>query len=161
MNYTTTKNYQGMGDFLARKYNDGSIVESDGHRDPETGAYFARFGRRVIVDEGYGVEYERFDTKSEACNYVAELHDARGPVWDWDGIVAEGRSSYFVSMEGVRVGDFDTEDEAVYALAEAMVDAGCFPDAFFVNERGNFHRIDADVRALHDDGGDKMREAVA
>ena len=161
MNYTTTTDYKGMGDFLARKYNDGTIVEDDGHRDHDTGAYFARFGRRGIEDDGYsGVDYTRFDTTAEASNYVAELHDARGPVWDWDGIVAEGRRGYYVTMEGIRVGDFDTEDEAVYALAQAMVDAGCFPDAFYVNHRGNFHRIDNDIRALHDDGGDKMREVA-
>jgi hypothetical protein len=150
MNFTTTNKYKGMGDFLAHKFLAGDIVEDDGFRDYDSGYYFAQFGRRVIEADGYpgcGVDYTRFDTIAEACNYVAELHDARGPVWDWDGIV----------VEGVHLGEHDTYDEAVYALAQAMVDAGCFPDAFYVNGRGNFQRIDTEIRALHDDGGDKMR----
>ena len=162
MRYTTSEDYDGMGEFLFRKWMDGAIEADDEHR-AEYGGGFAQFGRRVIEDvEGLPIEYTCFDSISEACNYVAELHDARGPEGEMDGIVAEGRDGFYVSLEGVRVRrePFATRDEAVRALAQAMVDAGCFPDAFYVNERGDWHRIDYDVRELHDDGGDKMREDV-
>lgn len=156
MRYTTTHSYDGMGEFLFRKLWDGEL-EPDGDFRDDMGQGFAQFGRRIIIDaDGGPIEYERYDTIGEACQRFDELRDARPPM-EYDAIIGEDRGRYVVSLEGSDCGVFDDRDDAELALAQAMVDAGCFPDAFFVNDRGNWHRIDDDIRALHDDGGDKMR----
>lgn len=152
--------YEGMGDFLYRKWMDGELEPDDWWRDPETGESFAIFDRRVIVDENYRghIDYTRHETVTAAWRQMDELHTNRAPVWDWDAVVAEDRGQYVVSIEGTRVGTFDDQDAAYLALARAMVDAGCFLDAFHVNDRGNWHRIDGEIRELHDAGGSGMRE---
>lgn len=150
--------YEGMGDFLYRKWMDGEIEPDDEWRDPETGESFAIFGRRVIVEGGYGIDYTRHETIAAAWQQMDGLHTHRAPVWDWDAVIVENGRGYAVTMEGVRIGEYADQDAAYLALARAMVDAGCFPDAFYVNDRGNWHRIDEDIRELHDAGGDKMRE---
>ena len=155
MQYATTHEYADMGEFLFRKWMDGEIEADDEHRGEYGG--FAQFGKRVIVDnEGSRVEYERFDTVREACRRVEELHTNRAPC-EWDNVVFEDRDGYAVSMEGVHVGTYQTRDAANLALARAMVDEGVFTDSFYVDSRGGYHRIDDEIRELHDDGGDKMR----
>ena len=157
MRYTTSQEYDGMGEFIFRKWHDGELEADDEFRD-DTGDYsFAQFGRRVLVDvEGTSLEYERFESVAEASQRMGELHDGRPPT-EFDAIVQDGRGGYFVSVEGVRVGTYDDRDVAYLALARWMVDAGCFPDAFYVYERDGYFRIDADIRVLHDAGGDQMR----
>ena len=157
MKYTTDHTYDGMGEFLFRKWYDGEIEADDEFRDDEGRYGFAQFGRRVIVDEeGRRIDYTRHATIADACKQLDELHTHRPPT-EYDNIVGEDRDGYYVSMEGVSVGTYQTRDAAELALARAMVDAGCFGDSFYVNERGNYHRIDEEIRALHDAGGDKMR----
>jgi hypothetical protein len=159
MRYTTSQSYEGMGEFLFRKWWDGEIEADDEARGEFWG--FAQFGRRVIVDqEGTPVEYERFPTVTDACRRMEELHDERPPVYDWDAVISWDRG-YNVSVEGVHVGTFDERDDAVIALAREMVRSGCFPDAFETNERGWYTRIDDEVREYHDAGGDKMRPDLA
>lgn len=158
MRYTTSETYADMGEWLYRKWRDGEIEPDDWHTDPDSGEGFAMFGRRVIVDyEGSPIDYTRHATIADACAQMDSLHENRAPV-EWDAIVSEDRGRYTVSMEGVNVGTYDDRDDAYVALARAMVDAGCFPDAFYVNDRGNYHRIDMEIRELHDAGGDQMRE---
>lgn len=159
MRYTTTRTeeYAGIADFLATKFYAGEIEPDDWHHGD--GYFFGRFGRRILIDE-YGMgspDYERYDTFEQAYRRMEELHDQRPPAQDSDAIVYEDRHGYGVSIEGIHVGTFATRDEAVRAVAEWMVDAGCFPDAFETNDRGWWTRIDAEVRGLHDEGGDKMR----
>lgn len=152
MRYTTTETYDGMGDFLFRNWYDADDEFRDGY-----GYGFAQFGRRVIVDtEGSRIEYTRHATFADACRHMDELHEYRPPT-EFDAIVQEDRGRYFVSIEGSEVGAFDDRDDAYMALARAMVDSGHFPDAFHANDRGNYHRIDDDIRELHDDGGTAMR----
>lgn len=156
--HETVTTYEDMGDFLYRKWMDGEIEPDDYHRDPNTGDCFAQFGRRVIREDCRRIDYTRHNNLREACDHMGRLHTDRAPVWDWDAVISEDRGGFVVSMEGTRVGSYDDRDDAYVALARAMVDAGCFPDAFYVNDRGNYHRIDMEIRELHDAGGDQMRE---
>lgn len=155
MQYTKTESYVDMGDFLASKFYAGEIEPDDWHNGD--GYFFGRFGRRVLVDSyGYGCDYECFPTYREAIARMDELEDQRPPAQDMDAIVYTDRD-YYVTAEGVDVGSFDSREDAVLAVARWMVDSGCFPDAFLVDNRGGWHRIDAEIRELHDDGGDRMR----
>jgi hypothetical protein len=110
------------------------------------------YGRRIVYTSDFGSEeYVRCATVTEA---IAEFDRRRFPD-QYDAIIYEGRE-YHVEAEGVRVGDYETREEAEFALAKWMVDNGCFPASWFINERGNYFDIDATIREYHDEGGDKM-----
>lgn len=158
MRYTKTRAYRGMGEFLFRKWHDGELDADDEHRDLDIGGGFAQFGRRVIVDvEGLPIQYTRHETVRDACEHMGRLHDQRAPVFEFDAIIHDAGDDYRVSFEGKFIDGYKCREDAEYALALYMVDAGCFPDAFMVNGRGNFHRIDWEIREYHDAGGDGMR----
>lgn len=154
----TRESYDGMGEYLFEHWHAGDIEPDDWHADPDTGEGFARFGRRVIVDyeNGRSIDYTRHDTMADALEQVDKLHRDRPPC-EWDGIVSEDRGRYYVSCEGSRdKREYLSLELATRGLAQAMVDAGCFSDAFYVGERGGYWRIDDEVRAFHDTGGDQM-----
>lgn len=159
MIYTEKKQYRDMGEFLFRKWMDGDIEPDDWHQS-EYGGGFAQFGRRVIVDvEGLPVEYTRHETIEDACEEMDSLHTNRAPQED-DAIIQEHGSGYFAALSE-SLGHFNTLEGAEFALAKAMVDSGYFPDAFYINDRGNYHRIDDDIRAYHDEGGNKMKKKAS
>lgn len=134
----------------------------DSYADPDLGEGWAQYGRRILRwdDRGF-VDLDTYTTVEEASAAVDKWHQERGPVGDWDGIVSEDRGGYYVTAEGVAVGSFDNQPAAYLALARWMVDHGTFGDSFAVNSRGNFNRIDDEIRELHDAGGDRMREDLA
>ena len=61
-----------------------------------------------------------------------------------------------MSLEGSRVGDYPSRDVAEIELARAMVTAGVFPNAWYVDERGYHVDINAEIRRWHNTGGDGM-----
>lgn len=115
----------------------------------------------VETDSAGFVEVEYFDDESDADKRWCEIEDTyqreRGAE-EWDAILFCGYYGYSLSFEGVSVGarEYATYDAALVELAREMVRSGCFPDAFMIGERGDSSRIDEEVHALHDRGGDKM-----
>ncbi|MEJ3741786.1 hypothetical protein WEI85_00590 [Actinomycetes bacterium KLBMP 9797] len=75
---------------------------------------------------------------------------------EYDAYISVDRGRYHVSLEGTPVGDYPSQDVAEIELARAMVDGGVFPNAWFINERGNYHTINDSIRRWHDEGGDGM-----
>lgn len=160
MQTTTKKNHRTLEDWLEQS---GRVMELYEQTDQcHRGEYggFVQIGRRIIIEDQNTVEVEKYTNVSEACARFDQLYHDRGPE-EFDSIIQEDRDSYYVSMEGSAVGTFATREEATYRLALAMVNAGVFGDSFYVDERGGWHRIDDEVRELHDDGGDQMREGIA
>lgn len=81
-----------------------------------------------------------------------------------DGFISiDGRrGAWFVSLEGNARGDqkhgYPSEQIAAYELARAMADDGAFPNAWAEGEHGPTTRdINDQIRAFHDEGGDKLR----
>lgn len=156
----TTHNYTraDMGEWLFHAWRDGQI-DAD---DEWVGKYesFAQFGRRTIYKhEGARVEYHLHHSITAACEQMMDYHTNRAPVSDYDVIVWEGTlCNYHVSAEGTTVGKYQTREAAELAAAQWMVDHGVFGDAFYVNGRGDWHRIDDKIREYHDAGGDQMAD---
>ncbi|MFK3983079.1 hypothetical protein ACI2K4_22215 [Micromonospora sp. NPDC050397] len=73
-----------------------------------------------------------------------------------DAYISFDRDRYHVTLEGSIVGTFPSRDVAEIELARAMVTHQVFPRAWYINDRGNYSDIDADVRRWHDEGGDQM-----
>lgn len=146
-----------MAHYISRNLDIGDADDSLTHPDICEG--WARYGRRVLswTDQGF-VYCERFDSVRAAEEWCEEQWENRGPDAEMDCIIADSRGGYYVTCEGIALGEFDDRDAAVLAVARWMVDHGTFCDAFYVNDRGNWRRIDDEIRELHDAGGDQMRE---
>lgn len=106
------------------------------------------------------------------CAHQAEqLHDAlqaaadaaKALVDDWedkpddfDAYVSVDRGNYYVQLENKAVGTFPTKEIAIIELAQAMVDAGHFANAWYQYDAYTVP-LDDEVRAYQDEGGDQMR----
>jgi hypothetical protein len=75
---------------------------------------------------------------------------------EFDAYITVDRGRYHVSLEGTRVGDYPSQDVAEIELASAMVTGGVFPNAWFINDHGNWLDINAHIRRWHNDAGDAM-----
>lgn len=53
-------------------------------------------------------------------------------------------------------GKYPSQDIAEYELARVMAESGVFPNAWYVNDRGNTDNISESLRKYHDEGGDKL-----
>ena len=73
-----------------------------------------------------------------------------------DAYISFDHGRYHVSLEGVPVGDYPSQDVAELELARAMVTGGVFPPAWFINDHGNYDDINENIRRWHDDAGDAM-----
>lgn len=98
---------------------------------------------------------------SQAESIVKDWQDL--PDADGDGFVFEDRGRYYVQLEGSTWQDghfparndrsnwrpqgYPSRDIAEYELARAMIDAGCFPNAWYQNERGYQEDIGESVRS--------------
>jgi hypothetical protein len=139
-------------------------------REDEVGAVMLR-----LEDvNGVVVEFDCGDNISDADALVEALDDAHDEATEvqenWedrpdeeDGYVSEGSTrECYVSLsgkspDGMPRDGYPSRDIATYELARMMADAGYFPNAWYVNERGNTDEIGAEVRAFHDEGGDKLK----
>lgn len=116
---------------------------------------------RINIGRFYDSASSLVDTlRSTADDVKANiLTDWQDTPDEFDGWVSEGRDGYYVRLEGTELGGrhgYASRDIAVYELAKAMADSGCFPNAWYQNERGNVDDIAYEVRKYHDEGGDKM-----
>jgi hypothetical protein len=106
--------------------------------------------------------YEDVSLLAESLRHLAE--DVERDILDgWedtpdesDAYISVDHGRYHVSLEEVRVGDYPTRDVAEIELARAMVAAGTFPNAWFINERLIHLDINDDIRRWHNEGGDQM-----
>lgn len=76
-----------------------------------------------------------------------------------DGYVFFDRGSYFVQLSGKRFGNekgYPSRDIATYHLAEAMSEAGNFPNVWIEGIDNGAIAIDDDVRKFHDEGGTNL-----
>lgn len=129
-----------------------------------TGAHDqARFNIGRFYDSAEGLRNALQDVVDDMdANILAGWEDTPDP--ESDAWISEGRgrygNGYFIQLEGVAVGDkergYVSRDIATFELAEAMAKAGCFPNAWYENERGNVDNIGEDVRKYHDEGGTAM-----
>lgn len=109
-----------------------------------------------------GREYDRVsalrDNLAEiGADVERDILDAWHDVPDeGDAYISFDRGRYHVSLDGTRVGDYPSQDVAEIELARAMVSSGVFPNAWFVNERGNHDEIDTQVRRWLNPAGDAM-----
>jgi hypothetical protein len=111
---------------------------------------------------GVGRIYDSASLLAQSLHHLAEdLDEDILDGWkdvpdDGDAYITAERGRYWVSLEGTRVGDYPSQDVAELELARAMVAGGVFPNAWFVNDRGNTEDINDHVRRWHDEGGDAM-----
>jgi hypothetical protein len=100
---------------------------------------------------------------------LESAHEAADDIFsDWedlpdetDGSVTEDRGGYIVTLEGrnpegMPRGGYPSRDIATYELARLMADSGYFPNTWYFNERGNYDMTNEEVRAFHDERGDKL-----
>jgi hypothetical protein len=129
---------------------------------------------KITTDSGDEVEIEcgRLHTDMD------ELHgalanatlDASAMLADWedrpdefDAYVTEDRGTYRAVMEGThrpanwREPGYPTREIATYELAKLMVESGCYPNAWYQNERGNTDDIGAEVYAFQEDGETELK----
>jgi hypothetical protein len=90
---------------------------------------------------------------------VAEDWDDRPD--EYDAYVSVDRGRWYVRLEGVEAPGqprrgYPSRGIAVYELARAMADMGAFPVAWVEGTDWAPEGIDAEVRAFHDEGGDKL-----
>jgi hypothetical protein len=87
------------------------------------------------------------------------LHQGRQPDYQSDGIIGQDwNEKYSVSLEGCVIGSAEDYIDAKRLLAQSMLDDGTFPDAFHIDNRGRWYRIDDAIRDLHDASGTTMKD---
>lgn len=146
-------------------------------RDDELGSLVVKM---TTDDAEIVVEIGRFydDAIAMKDTFLAaakEIEDTILKGWEdvpdeFDAYVHDDRDGYYVSIEGV-MWDADREETvsqtrggqhvrplpsreiAEYELARAMSKSGCFPNAWYTDERGWSDNIAERVRAFHDEGG--------
>lgn len=109
-----------------------------------------------------GGGYDSASLLAQSLHHLAE--DVDEEILDeWQDVPDEGdayitfdRGRYHVSLDGTRIGDYPSQDVAELELAQAMLATGVFPNAWYVNDRGNTHPIDDHVRRWHNPAGDAM-----
>lgn len=139
---------------------------------------FGSIAVKIATEDGASLVFEcgRFyDEISELHTMFETLATDAGSIierWqdvpdqDSDAFVYEGeRGGYTVYLEGAQWDGtvlarvhhnsttFPTRDIAEYELAAAMSSSGCFPNTWFMNERGIIADIGKSIRKYHDDGG--------
>lgn len=138
-------------------------------KDDETGDIIL-----TITTEDGEVEINcgRFSSDADALH--RDLQDvtegAKSLVDDWedrpdefDGYVTEDRGGYRVVMESThrpanwREPGYPTREIATYELAKLMVESGCYPNAWYQNERGNTDFIGEEVYAFQEDGETELK----
>ena len=121
----------------------------------------------IDTDDGeITIDCGRFQVDADQLRGELELAlvQAREILNDWedrpdegDGYVTEERGEFLPSLSGKRLWKgrhgFPSREIAVYELARAMAEAGYYPNAWYVNERGNTDAIDDAVGAWHGDDG--------
>ena len=113
---------------------------------------------RVNVGRGY----DSASLLAQSLHHLAEdLDEQILDGWDdtpdeFDAYITVERGRYHVSLEGIHVGDYPSQDVAELELARAMVVGGVFPNAWFVTDHGNTLDINANVRRWHNQAGDAM-----
>lgn len=141
-------------EFDVERNDDGDVVLTIKTEDGDT----VRINIGCFYDSAEGLETALRDAADAIkTNILTDWEDTPD---EYDGWVSEGRDGYYVSLEGIprrntRHG-YASRDIAVYELAQAMADAGCFPNAWYSNERGNTENIGEEVRKHHDAGGSSM-----
>jgi hypothetical protein len=126
-----------------------------------------------VEDEDGDVEINCGRFSSDADALLGALQDAakeaKSLADDWedrpdefDGYVTEDRGTYRVVMESTRrpanwrEPGYPTREIATYELAKLMVESGCYPNAWYQNERGDTDDIGAEVYAFQEDGPDAL-----
>lgn len=113
---------------------------------------------RLCIGAGYGSA----SLLAHSLHHLAEdVEDDILQGWqdvpdEGDGYVTFERGLYHVSLDGTYVGDYPSQDVAELELARAMLAGGVFPNAWYVNDHGNTHAIDDNVRRWHNPAGDAM-----
>jgi hypothetical protein len=106
--------------------------------------------------------YDSASLLAQSLHHLAEdldehiLHPWEDVPDEDDAYISVDRGRFWVSLEGARVGDYPSQDVAEIELARAMVTSGVFPNAWYVNDRGNTLDINAGIRRWHNHGGDGM-----
>jgi hypothetical protein len=111
-------------------------------------------GKRVLHEDSQGfVTLACFNNFDEA----QDAFESRMFPDEHDATICEISGLYLVTLDGASVGTvFCDRVAAEFALAEAMVAAGTFPNAWLINDRGNYFGINEVMRAYHDAYDDKM-----
>jgi hypothetical protein len=103
------------------------------------------------------------DALRDALNDVEEI------LTDWedrpdeeDGYVTEDRGGYLVQLSGSAPDSmprdgYPSRDIAVYELARLMTEHGYFPNAWFVNERGNTDQIGSEIGGMLNESADGVK----
>lgn len=133
-------------------------VDRDGHGDVTLTIDADRNSIRIHLGGGY----DSAALLAQSLHHLAE--DVDDDVLDgWqdmpdenDAYIVLGGGRYHVSLEASAVGTYPSQDVAEIALARAMVAAGVFGNAWFIDERGTCHDIGESVRRWHNEGGDGM-----
>lgn len=60
---------------------------------------------------------------------------------EWDGFITFHHGEHHVTLDGSKVGTYDTELEARFMLYVAFLEAGYFPNCWIISDHGNEHRI--------------------
>lgn len=119
---------------------------------------------RIVCDHLWSTAEELSSSLSGAASEMADILAGWEDTPDEeDGWVTVDRGRYYASLGNLsgrrneRPKSFPTREIAIIELAEAMTRDGYFPNAWFQDERGYTEAIDAEIRAFHDAGGDKMK----
>lgn len=125
-----------------------------------------------VEDEDVEINCGRFSSDADALLGALQdaAEEAKTLVDDWedrpdefDGYVTEDRGGYRVVMESThrpanwREPGYPTREIATYELAKLMVESGCYPNAWYQNERGNNDFIGEAVYAFQEDGPDSLK----
>jgi len=122
-----------------------------------------QFGKYWLLDRiNVGGIYDSAALLAQSLHHLAkDVDDDVLDGWqdmpdEYDAYISFDGGRYYASLEASRVGDYPSQEVAEIELARAMVAAGAFPNAWFVNERGNYHDIGEDIRRWHNEAGDGM-----
>jgi hypothetical protein len=139
-----------------------TVTRSDEAPGEVTLVLMGEEGDRISISVGHHDE--------DAANLRLELAGALAKLdrWlaDWyvhpdeyDAYVGDLGPDYSVRLEGVILDrTFPSKEIATYELARMMAERGCFPAAWFEGYQGGHEPLDDEVRAFHDEGGDKLLE---
>jgi hypothetical protein len=98
---------------------------------------------RTTIRVSVGTVYDSASLLAQSLHHLAEDLDEQ--ILDgWEDFPDEGDAyitvewgRYHVTLEGIRVGDYPSQDVAELELARAMATGGVFPNAWFVTDHGN------------------------
>ena len=110
----------------------------DEYMSSEGWGYCGRFGNYLLYHDTSGfVTYDEYDTVAEAEKRYEILYEAGMGASEFDAYVFDERDKYGASLEGKRLGVYDTERRAIAAVRLECMRTGYYPNLWLENERGS------------------------